>query len=113
MEKTLFEKIIDREIPAEIVWENSQALVFKDINPQAPIHLLIVPKIVIEKIALAQKEHQALLGELLLIAGEVARDLGVEEDFRLVVNNGALAGQTVFHLHIHFMAGREFTWPAG
>ena len=113
MKDTLFQKIIDKEIPADIVYEDDHCLVFKDINPVAPIHLLIIPKKQIEKIADAELLDQNLLGHLFLVAGNVARDLGVEDAFRLVVNNGSGAGQTVFHLHIHLIAGREFTWPPG
>ena len=104
MTDTLFQKIIDREIPADIVYEDDHCLVFKDINPVAPIHLLIIPKKQIEKIADAEILDQNLLGHLFLVAGNVARDLGVEDSFRLVVNNGSGAGQTVFHLHIHLIA---------
>ena len=88
-------------------------MVFKDINPVAPIHVLIIPKSQIEKVSDAKKSDQDVLGHLMLVAGEVARDLGVEDAFRLVVNNGSGAQQTVFHLHIHLIAGREFTWPPG
>ncbi len=113
MTDTLFQKIIDKEIPADIVYEDDHCLVFKDINPVAPIHLLIIPKKQIQKIADAELLDQNLLGHLFLVAGNVARDLGIEDAFRLVVNNGSGAGQTVFHLHIHLIAGREFTWPPG
>ncbi len=113
MTDTLFKKIIDREIPADIVYEDDNCLAFKDINPVAPIHILIIPKKQIEKIADAEKEDKELLGHLMLVAGNVARDLGVEDAFRLVVNNGSGAQQTVFHLHIHLIAGREFNWPPG
>ena len=113
MEKTLFEKIIDRDIPAEIVYEDDLSLVFKDINPQAPIHLLIIPKTCIKKLSDASLEHQNILGHLMLVAGKVARNLGCEEAFRLVVNNGANAQQTVFHLHLHLLAQRDFSWPPG
>ncbi len=113
MSDTLFKKIIDREISAEIIYEDDNCLVFKDINPVAPIHVLIIPKIQIEKVSDAIKSDQDILGHLMLVAGEVARDLGVEDAFRLVVNNGSGAQQTVFHLHIHLIAGREFTWPPG
>ena len=89
------------------------ALVFKDINPVAPTHLLIIPKKQIEKVSDAEDQDKELLGHLLLVAGKVARDLGIDEAFRLVVNNGAGAQQTVFHLHIHLIAEREFTWPPG
>ena len=88
-------------------------MVFKDINPVAPTHLLIIPKKQIEKVSDAEDQDKELLGHLLLVAGKVARDLGIDEAFRLVVNNGAGAQQTVFHLHIHLIAEREFTWPPG
>ena len=107
------EKIIDRELPAEIIFEDDKSLVFKDVNPVAPTHLLIIPKVQIAKISDAKKEDQDLLGHLFLVAGEVARKLGIEEAFRLVVNNGAGAQQTVFHLHIHLLADRKFNWPPG
>ena len=109
MTDTLFEKIVKREIPADIIYEDELSLVIKDINPVAPIHLLVIPKKKIEKISDASKEDRALLGHLMFVAGEVARDLGVQESFRLVVNNGKGAGQTVFHLHIHLIAGKKFT----
>ena len=113
MTDSIFQKIIDKEIPAEILFEDDKCLVFKDINPIAPIHVLIIPKKPIEKISDSKKEDTELLGYLLLKAGDIARELGVEEAFRLVVNNGAGAQQTVFHLHIHLIAGREFNWPPG
>ena len=102
MTDSIFQKIIDKEIPAEILFEDDKCLVFKDINPIAPIHVLIIPKKPIEKISDSKKEDTELLGYLLLKAGDIARELGVEEAFRLVVNNGAGAQQTVFHLHVHY-----------
>tara|TARA_B100002052_G_scaffold182195_1_gene165904 strand:+ start:605 stop:946 length:342 start_codon:yes stop_codon:yes gene_type:complete len=113
MVDTIFQKIIDKELPADIIYEDELALVFKDINPVAPTHLLIIPKKQIEKVSDAEDQDKELLGHLLLVAGKVARDLGIDEAFRLVVNNGAGAQQTVFHLHIHLIAEREFTWPPG
>ena len=113
MTDTIFQKIIDKELPADIVYEDELALVFKDINPVAPTHLLIIPKKQIEKVSNAEDQDKELLGHLLLVAGKVARELGIDEAFRLVVNNGAGAQQTVFHLHIHLIAEREFTWPPG
>ena len=113
MTNTIFQKIIDKELPADIIYEDELALVFKDINPVAPTHLLIIPKKQIEKVSDAENQDKELLGHLLLVAGKVARDLGIDEAFRLVVNNGAGAQQTVFHLHIHLIAEREFTWPPG
>ena len=113
MTDTIFQKIIDKELPADIIYEDELALVFKDINPVAPTHLLIIPKKQIEKVSDAEDQDKELLGHLLLVAGKVARDLGIDEAFRLVVNNGAGAQQTVFHLHIHLIPEREFTWPPG
>ena len=113
MTDTIFQKIIDKELPADIIYEDELALVFKDINPVAPTHLLIIPKKQIEKVSDAEDQDKELLGHLLLVAGKVSRDLGIDEAFRLVVNNGAGAQQTVFHLHIHLIAEREFTWPPG
>lgn len=113
MSETLFTKIINREIPAEIVYEDDQCLAFRDINPQAPMHILIVPKQVIPKIADAKINDQELLGHLLLKAGEIAQQEGYGDSFRLIVNNGEGAGQTVFHLHIHILGGRNFSWPPG
>lgn len=110
---TIFGKIIRREIPADIVYEDEHCLAFRDINPQAPVHVLIVPKKEIATLADAAEEDQALLGHLLLAANRIARQLGVEQAFRLVVNNGAQAGQSVFHLHLHLLSGRPFRWPPG
>ncbi|GJM04887.1 MAG: histidine triad nucleotide-binding protein [marine bacterium B5-7] len=113
MTDTLFSKIINREIPADIVYEDELCLAFRDIAPQAPVHILLIPKQSIVKVSEATEADQSLLGHLLLKAGDIAREQGYGEAFRLVVNNGADAGQTVFHLHIHILAGREFSWPAG
>lgn len=113
MAETLFSKIINREIPADIVYEDDLCLAFNDIAPQAPVHILLIPKKPIVKVADAELDDQALLGHLLLKAGEIAKQQGYGEAFRLVVNNGEAAGQTVFHLHLHILAGREFSWPAG
>ena len=113
MSETLFQKIIDKELPADIVYEDESCLAFKDINPVAPIHILIIPKKRIDKISDSNTEDKELLGHLFLVAGNIARDLGIEDAFRLVVNNGAGAQQTVFHLHVHLIAGREFNWPPG
>jgi histidine triad (HIT) family protein len=110
---TLFGKIIRREIPADIVYEDDLCLAFKDINPQAPTHVLLIPKKEIVKLSDAGETDQAVLGHLLLAAGKIARQLGVADAFRLVVNNGEEAGQSVFHLHLHILAGRPFRWPPG
>jgi len=110
---TLFQKIIDKEIPAKIIYEDDLSLVFEDINPQAPTHLLIIPKKPIVKISDVAEEDKELMGHLIWVAGEVARKIGVEDAFRLVVNNGAKAGQSVFHVHVHLLSGRPFLWPPG
>jgi histidine triad (HIT) family protein len=111
--KTLFQKIIDREISAQIVYEDNQALAFRDIHPQAPVHILIIPKKLIPQIELTISEDEALLGHLLYVATQIARKEGLSDGYRLVVNNGAQGGQTVFHLHIHLLGGRNFGWPPG
>ena len=113
MSKTLFEKIIDREIPADIIFEDEISIVIKDISPQAPTHLLIIPKKVIPKLSDSTSEDQSILGHLMLVAGQIADKLGLDETFRLVVNNGAKAGQSVFHLHLHLLSGRPLNWPPG
>ena len=113
MAETIFSKIIAKEIPADIVYEDDLCLAFRDIAPQAPTHILLIPKKPIVKLADAEPEDQALLGHLMVKAGEIARSEGVGEAFRLIVNNGEGAGQSVFHLHLHIMAGRAMTWPPG
>lgn len=113
MAKTLFEKIIDRELPATIVYEDDRCVAIRDINPGAPLHLLLIPRKPIAKLADASAEDQALLGHLMLTAPKLAQEHGFGEAFRLVVNNGAEAGQSVFHLHVHILAGRPMKWPPG
>jgi len=110
---TIFSKIIAREIPADIVHEDELCLAFRDINPQAPVHVLVIPKKEIARLVDAGPEDEALLGHLTLVACKVARELGVGEAFRVVVNNGSQVGQSVFHLHLHVLAGRKFRWPPG
>lgn len=110
---TIFGKIIRREVPADIVYEDDLCLAFRDINPQAPTHVLVIPKKEIARLTDAKDADQALLGHLLLAANRVAQQLGVADAFRLVVNNGAQVGQSVFHLHLHILAGRRFRWPPG
>lgn len=113
-EKTLFQKICDKEIPATIIHEDDLCVAFRDISPQAPTHILIVPRKPITRIALAQPEDAAVLGHLLLIAGNVARAEGIHESgFRLVINNGPDGGEAVPHLHIHLLGGRQLQWPPG
>jgi histidine triad (HIT) family protein len=112
--KTLFEKIIAREIPAQIVFEDDQVLAFRDINPQAPTHVLIVPKKPVPRIAEAKADDQQLLGYLLLKAAEVAKKLNLDQGgYRLVINNGKDGGETVPHLHCHILGGRHMQWPPG
>lgn len=114
MSKTLFEKIIAREIPATIVYEDELVLAFRDIKPQAPTHVLLVPKKPIPRIAEAKPEDQQVLGHLLLKAAEVAQKLGLgKSGFRLVLNNGPDAGEAVPHLHCHIIGGRALGWPPG
>ena len=113
-ETTLFEKIIAREIPADIVYEDDLSLCFRDVSPQAPIHLLLIPKKPITRIALTESGDQALLGHLMLKAGEIARQEGYAEDgFRIIINNGRHGGEAVPHLHLHLLAGRQLQWPPG
>lgn len=113
MSQTIFSQIIDRKIPAEIVYEDEQCLAFRDINPQAPVHILLIPKAAYPRLADVPGDAQTLLGHLLLKAVEIARAQGIGEAFRLVVNNGEAAGQSVFHLHLHILGGRAFRWPPG
>ena len=113
MEKTIFEKIIDRELPSKIIFEDDKCIVIEDIAPKAPTHLLIIPKKVIPKLSDANQEDQAILGHLMLVAGKISRQLELDDTFRLIVNNGAKAGQSVFHLHLHLMSGRVLNWPPG
>jgi histidine triad (HIT) family protein len=110
---TIFGRMISREIPADIVYEDELCLAFRDINPQAPTHVLLVPKKEIVKLSDATPEDAALLGHMMVTVGKIARDLGIEDAFRVVVNNGAEAGQSVFHLHLHILSGRPFRWPPG
>ncbi len=113
MGKTLFEKIIAREIPAAIVYEDDFVLAFRDIKPQAPVHVLIVPKKLVPRVAEASAADQSLLGHLLLKAAEVAKNLDLKNGYRLVINNGVDGGETVPHLHIHILGGRQMEWPPG
>ncbi|MCU0345118.1 MAG: histidine triad nucleotide-binding protein [Ignavibacterium sp.] len=112
---TIFSKIINKEIPANIVFESDSVLAFKDINPQAPVHILIIPKIEIPKVTdLSSSEHSILLGEMIDAANKIAKDLGITEDgFRLVFNCGENGGQEVYHLHLHLLGGRKMNWPPG
>ena len=113
MSKTLFEKIIAREVPSQIVYEDDQVVAFRDIVPQAPTHVLMVPRKPIPRVAEATDADKAVLGHLVLKAAEVARQLGLKSGFRLVFNNGPDAGEAVPHLHCHILGGRKMTWPPG
>jgi histidine triad (HIT) family protein len=112
---TIFSKIINREIPADIVFESDNVLAFKDINPKAPVHILIIPKTEIPKVTdIKGSEHAALLGEMIDAANKIAIDLGIADDgFRLVFNCGDNGGQEVYHLHLHLLGGRKMNWPPG
>ena len=113
MSKTLFQKIMDGEIPGQIEYEDDQCIVLRDINPQAPTHLLIIPRKPIPRVGEATEEDQSTLGHLLLKAGELARKLILENGFRIVINNGSDGGETVPHLHVHLLGGRALGWPPG
>ncbi len=114
MSKTLFEKIVAREIPAQIVYEDDLVIAFRDIKPATPVHALIVPKKPIPRVAEAEPADHAVLGHMMLKAAEVARQLGLTASgFRLVVNNGPDAGESVPHLHMHILGGRHMAWPPG
>ena len=114
MSDTIFGKIIRKEIPADIVYEDERVVAFNDISPQAPTHILVIPKKPIAKLAEASTQDAELLGHMMLKAKDIAADAGLAEGgYRLVINNGANAGQTVFHLHIHILGGRSFAWPPG
>jgi len=113
MSETLFERIIKREIPADIIYEDDISIVIKDIQPQAPTHLLIIPKKLISKLSDSSIEDKEVLGHLMLVCGKVAEQLDLDNTFRIVINNGAKAGQSVFHLHLHLLSGRSLNWPPG
>ena len=111
---TIFEKIIAREIPAKIVFEDDEVIAFHDVDPKAPVHVLIVPKRVLPRMSEAQESDAPLLGKLILTATKVARDLGVAESgYRVVINSGPDAGESVPHLHVHLLGGRSLAWPPG
>ncbi len=112
MADTIFGRIARGEIPTDLVYEDDRALAFRDVNPQAPHHLLVIPREPIAKLADAGDESAELLGHLLLVASRVAAQVGLD-DYRVVINNGAGAGQTVFHLHLHVIGGRPLGWPPG
>lgn len=111
---TIFEKIAAREIPAKIIYEDGEVIAFHDVNPQAPVHVLVVPKRAISRLAEATESDQAVLGKLLLTTAKLARDLGIEKSgYRIVINSGRNAGETVPHLHVHLLGKRALSWPPG
>ncbi len=111
---TVFGRILRGEVPARIVYEDDQAIAFHDINPQAPVHILVIPRLPLRSVAEAEPEHERLLGHLLLVAAEVARQQGIDRTgYRLVVNHGPHGQQSVFHLHVHVIGGRQLHWPPG
>ncbi len=113
-EDTIFHKIIKREIPADIVYEDDKSIAFKDVNPAGPTHVLVVPKQTMPSLRNAVEEDKELLGHLLLVCTEIARLQGIDDDgYRVVINTGENGGQTVFQLHMHVLGGREFDWPPG
>jgi histidine triad (HIT) family protein len=111
--ETVFSKIIRKEIPADIIYEDNLAIAFNDINPQAPVHILVIPKEPIAKLADAESKDHALMGHLLLTAKRVAEQAGLDNGYRVVINTGDDGGQTVYHLHLHILGGRQLTWPPG
>jgi histidine triad (HIT) family protein len=110
---TIFEKIVSREIPAKIIWEDDDAIAFHDVDPQAPVHILIVPKKLITRLAEARDTDKAVLGKLLLVARDMAAKLKLSSGYRVVINNGPDAGESVPHLHVHVLGERALAWPPG
>src|SRR6267143_3144115 len=110
---TIFEKIIARQIPAKIIWEDEEAIAFHDVNPQAPVHVLIVPKRVVSRLTDAKDDDRALLGKLLLVARDMAKKLELSNGYRVVINSGPDAGESVPHLHVHLLGKRALSWPPG
>ena len=114
MADNIFAKIIRKEIPAKIVYEDERALAFRDVDPKSPVHILIVPKKDIARVSEAKAEDEPLLGHLLIVAAEVARKEGIDgTGYRIVINKGAHAGESVPHLHVHLLGGRALNWPPG
>ena len=110
---TIFKKIIDKEIPAEIVHEDEHCLAFNDVSPQAPVHVLVIPKKEIKSLAEIEQEDQPLLGHMLLVIRKISEDLGLSDGFRVVANTGPDGGQSVDHLHFHLLGERKLDWPPG
>ncbi|CAE1307975.1 14 kDa zinc-binding protein,Uncharacterized HIT-like protein Synpcc7942_1390,Purine nucleoside phosphoramidase,Histidine triad nucleotide-binding protein 2, mitochondrial,Uncharacterized HIT-like protein slr1234,Adenylylsulfatase HINT1,Uncharacterized HIT-like protein aq_141,Histidine triad nucleotide-binding protein 1 [Acanthosepion pharaonis] len=112
-QQTIFSKILDKSIPADILYEDRQCIAFKDVQPQAPVHFLVIPRKPISCLSDADDEDQMLLGHLLLVAKKVAAQLNLGDGFRVVINNGKNGAQSVYHLHLHVLGGRQMTWPPG
>ncbi|MBC2601460.1 histidine triad nucleotide-binding protein [Puniceicoccus vermicola] len=112
-ERTLFQKIMDGDIPGDYVHQDDQCIVIRDIDPQAPVHLLVIPRDPIPRIAEAEEEDEGVLGHLLLVAAEMAQKMELEGGFRIVINNGKDGGESVPHLHVHVLGGRALAWPPG
>lgn len=113
MSETIFGKILRREVPANIVYEDDLCLAFTDVNPQAPTHILLIPKQAIAKLDEATEGDRDLLGHLLLAVPKIAAQAGLNEGYRVAINNGSDGGQTVYHLHLHILGGRAMRWPPG
>lgn len=113
VEDTIFSRIISREVSANIVYEDEFCLAFHDLSPQAPVHLLLIPKRAIVKLSDVVESDQGVLGHMLTVVPQIVENAGISNAFRLVINNGSGAGQTVFHLHLHILGGRDFSWPPG
>ena len=113
MPKTIFQKIINHEIPAKIAHEDEHCIAIHDVQPQAPVHVLVIPKKLITRVAETSPEDQALLGHLFLTAAQIARDLKLATGYRIVINNGPHGGESVPHLHMHLLGGRQLAWPPG
>lgn len=111
--KTIFKRIIDKEIPAKILYEDDLCLAFADVNPQAPTHILVIPKKEVQSVADLENDDEALAGHLLLVCRNLAKKLGLETGYRIVANIGPDGGQSVDHLHLHLLGGRQMTWPPG
>jgi histidine triad (HIT) family protein len=111
---TIFKRIIDREIPADVVYEDDRVLAFRDVSPQAPVHVLVIPKQEIKSVDAVTEADAALMGHIWVVIGKIARELGVAQDgYRVVTNCGKLGGQSVDHLHFHLLGGRQLDWPPG
>jgi histidine triad (HIT) family protein len=114
MDDCLFCKVVAKKIPSQVVFEDEHVVAFRDIRPVAPTHILIIPRVHFASLDDAKPEHRDVMGHALLVAAKIAREQGLAENgYRAVINTGTHAGQTVFHLHVHLLGGRDFTWPPG